>query len=427
MKFLTLVVFSTCLFAQTNMRKVFDEKRHYFFGGESERSSGVNVFTLTRFSDDVSAYVFQVAPELHIDFSEQIAFHFEGNVFKSHDYFQRHPVAAAMYQLKEFSGANYFTSEGYVNFNFSYGEIALGRFYDKIGVAPFKNLLVGNHDFHDGYRIKLRYEDFEFQNRFYQLASYRQSPLVRRYFFQHGVTWHASKAWTLSLSESAVYSGEREAPPFALLNPISVYHAAQLNNGLNSNTHYLVAAKYERENTAIWGEFLLDDFQVDSEDEGDGNKEPTEFGVILGASYELENHRFYGQFNLVRNRTYNDPNGDLSPNKFVDHGQVIGFETGSNLIGFDFEYWYKYSEKIQFQAQLEIAKRGDEAVFSPFDESYKGYENGHFEAIPFGNTKSSNDFWVSAYINIFEKTLGVVTLGTKSDNFFSALNFQYEF
>jgi hypothetical protein len=408
------------------MRKLFDEKLAFFYDVKKERQSALNFFAVSHLEKNLSTHAVQFSPELHVDFSEEWTLHFEGNVLKTKDYFNSNALASSMYTLKDFSGFNYYTSEGYLNFNFSFGEIALGRFYDKLGFAPFKNLLIGNHDFHDGYRIKLNYKSFEFSNRFYQLASYRQTPLIKRYLFEHGLTWQPTAAWTLSLHESALYSGEREAPPMSLLNPISIYHATQLNTGLNSNTHYLFAAKYKSKKWSLWTEFLLDDFQVDSEDDSDGNKEPTEFGLLVGGEYRAGKHRYYMQFNLVRNRTYNDPNGALSSNKFVDHGQVIGFEAGSNLIGVDVEYWYKFSESIQFQAQLETANRGDESVFSPFDESFKGYPSGYMESIPFGQQESKTKFSVITYFQLMEKLKTVVILGTESNNFFSAINFQYE-
>jgi hypothetical protein len=417
------------LFGQHNTFKLIKEKRAFFMQEHKIEKSRLDFVSMTRLSNSETSYLIQASPILVISIDTNFQLVFAGNILKNDGFFNRHQLSTDYFQLKDFSGLSYYSSEGYLDYRFLYGEIRLGRFYDRVGVAPFENLLIGNHDYHDGYRVKLSWDKLTFTTRFYQLEHYRNQQSINRFLFQHGLAWQVSEELSLEIHESALYSGEHASAPFQFINPISIYHANQLNAGANSNTHYLLAAKYEKINWSIWLEFLLDDFQIDSESEADGNKEPTEFGFLLGAFYKLSNHRFYTQLSILRNRTYNDPHevlGKASTNKFIDHGQIIGFQKGSNLIDLQIEYWYIISKLSQIQFYADMTNYGDEAVFSNFDKGYNDYEKGFFEPIPYGHIKSEYRLGLSYISTYFQKLTCEINLMSSENNIMSTLAVYYK-
>jgi hypothetical protein len=134
-----------------------------------------------------------------------------------------------------------------------------------------------------------------------------------------------------------------------------------------------------------WIEFLVDDYQADSEKEDLSNQEPNELAIQLGIKYGFSNHNLLFDFTLVRNRTYNDPVSEFS--KYTDHNQLIGFTDGNNLIQFNLIYQYQIDDKMLLTYHLKNTNRGDEGLWAKFNRDYL-LEKGYIEPVPFGEIKS---------------------------------------
>ena len=115
------------------------------------------------------------------------------------------------------------------------------------------------------YYLKINYNAFTFENRFYQLSPLINDINTNRYFYHHSLKWEINKNWEIGVHESTIQSGIGSAPKINLLNPFSFYHAEQVNDNINLNTIYFFQTKYRVENFYTWLDFLLDDFQSDSE------------------------------------------------------------------------------------------------------------------------------------------------------------------
>ena len=304
MKTLLLLFCFTPTFTQVNVFKTFYEKQLHF--GEIKKSRYdhlVSSNVLFSYSDSTEYYLHQT-----INYTDQLSENFKvflsanitttniSNKLYNHDF----------YKYKTYFNSNFYFDEAYVQYKTKNLTLDVGRFIDQIGAAPFENLLVSNNDYHDGYRLSYIYKDISFSTRYFQLAPIIKNTNVDRYMVQHGVSLDLfNKKLNIQLHESAILAGINKSIPFAYLNPLLPYHANQVNDNTNSNTHYTFLTKYTfSQQSQLWFEFFLDDFQTESPSENPANNEPTEFGLILGGDYVYSEHKFLMNLIVIRNRTY---------------------------------------------------------------------------------------------------------------------------
>ena len=271
----------------------------------------------------------------------------------------------------------------------------------------------------------MSYKKIDFHSKYYKLAPYRFANSINRHFYLHGVTYRPMKSLELTASETAIEAFENSGINFTYLNPLSIYYANQMNDYKESNINISFSAKWKKKNYSIWFELLIDDFQIESSDTNILNKEPAEFGIILGGFYKLNNNYFYLNYAEIRNRTYNDPYDNNSHNtsytKFIDRNHVIGYMFGNNLRRLNIRYLSSnLMNNINLTMDYSYLNRGDEAIFSRFDRSYLTEDN---ESFTFGELSSTHNIGFSAtyHKNNFRFLVKTNYISSDNNNQFSLL------
>ena len=383
------------LYGQLNIEKKLYEKIDYVFGIDStfEELKFQNITAIEYNSSTQYLNVF--SPIVNVKLSQSFRVKFKPNIVKNSDLYRVDPASEKFYRFKEFSEFTSYVDEGYIQFVSTNVELNLGRFYDSEGTSLFNNLGLGNQTYHDGLKVLIKYKDINLFSRYYKLSPYRFANKINRHFYQHGLRWNITDELSFSAYETAIEAFENTGINFSYFNPLSIYYANQMNDFKEANINVGFNIKYKRKNAVVWLEFLVDDFQIESENESNLNKEPAEVGILLGGLFKHKPHVFYFNFSLITNRTYNDPydlnDHSTSYTKYIDRNQIIGYELGSNLLRIEFDYLYSISENFKSSIFLDYLKQGDEAVFNKFDRSYLETETENF---PFGKIKESTQIGV---------------------------------
>jgi len=225
---------------------------------------------------------------------------------------------------------------------------------------------------------------------------------ANRYINGHRLSFSFSDRFFFGLTEAVIYGGPSRGWELALMNPVSVYYAVIENfpgPSFFGNLFYSFDWDlYLTDGVEVYGEFMLDDFQVDNEDSKD--LEPAEFALLTGINWApaaLPGAKLNLEYVQVRNRTYNTIINDWE--KFLHRGEEIGYFQGNNFnrIGGEVSYWVRPDASITLSASL--TNQGEGSVAGPFNTDYLNFtvEEGYSEDFPFGQIENQTHFGVSAF------------------------------
>ncbi|MFQ5824963.1 MAG: capsule assembly Wzi family protein, partial [bacterium] len=178
----------------------------------------------------------------------------------------------------------------------------------------------------------------------------------------------------------------------AFLNPFIFYHEVQLNGPVTGNTFGSVDfALYPFKNFSLFGEFLIDDIQLEKSIPAD--LEPNELGFILGIQitdpFKMSGTHFIAEYTRVANRTYNS----FNPwEKFLHRQEPIG-----HFLGNDFDHWDVNINQwlypgLQISIGFERIRRGEGRIQKEFDRPWLNFtvEEGYSEPFPTGVVEKTN-------------------------------------
>ena len=178
-------------------------------------------------------------------------------------------------------------------------------------------------------RIWLGYEHkaFRFDYVIARLDDFHQgdSTLVR-YFSAHRLSFRKSGVFELGLSEVALYGGYNRPMEWRYLNPFLPYYWEQYNRGGDDNMLVgLDGAIYWPRRTRIFGELMIDDFQIDFK------SEPHQVGYKLGidALEPLGLTRLFTKVSYTRVNTTVYGQNKLQ-NLYLNSGEPIGYFGGND-------------------------------------------------------------------------------------------------
>jgi hypothetical protein len=172
----------------------------------------------------------------------------------------------------------------------------------------------------------------------------------------------------------------------ALLNPLQVYHAEQMNGpDLTANTLGSIEFTWRpRPGLIAFGEFLLDDYQFDKEEPGD--LEPNEIGGLMGIEVTdlmINNSQAGVELVAITNRTYKTPTGS---EWWLHRNGPMGYELGSDLFRMYgwLQVWLHDFSWVEFS--LDYLQRGEGELDVPWDSPWDAYtvEEGYSEPFPTG-------------------------------------------
>jgi hypothetical protein len=239
-----------------------------------------------------------------------------------------------------------------------------------------------------------------------------------RYLVGHRIDITLHRSFRLGLFETSLFGGEGRPPELYYLNPLQFFHTAQLNEDENDNTILGLDFTYlPWQGFGIYGQFIIDDFQIDRQSQGD--QEPDEYGLMAGLFKAGRAGSYLPDLKLeyvrITNRTYHqtDPR-----NRYLFRNKLLGHPLGpdSDSLSLMVRFW----PSARQYAALELAYRrhGEGSIYKPWDEPWIELESDYDEPFPTGVVEQS--------LFVAVRVKGYLPLSRyTSDHLFAAINAGY--
>lgn len=227
------------------------------------------------------------------------------------------------------------------------------------------------------------------------------STRLNRFISAHRLAIKPHKRLEIGFSETVLYARANSGLEWYYLNPILPYYWEQYNNRIDDNIYWqLDFIWYAREGLKIWGELLIDDFQIDfvSEPHQIGfNLGVSELGLIFSKYLQLEL-----DYTQIRNTVYGQ---NKFYNVFANQGVVIGSSLGTDSDRFRYVATAHIASYLRLKAGGSISRKGE----GRFDDS-DSYPAPKGEKFPSGVVQTSYDHYLRAEIlkdNFIESDLTI--------------------
>lgn len=214
---------------------------------------------------------------------------------------------------------------------------------------------------------------------------------LRRHLSGHRVEWRVSDRLSIGAAEAVVYGGvDRGLEPEYMI-PVSIYYAAQWNGNHNDNMLGDVTVELRpKRDVELYGELLVDDFQIDHKSPAD--KEPFEGGFLVGQRIHdplgLDGGLLRLEWAKVEPFTYNQV---LPWNRYLYKGQPIGFDLGSDAQAIEVEYRQWVSEQMTWSLGYRMEERGATRMTDPWPVPITGPSPAQpfpaFDHVPTGDVE----------------------------------------
>ncbi len=284
---------------------------------------------------------------------------------------------------------------------------AFGREYWRWGPSPHDAMLVsGNSPPFDGLRLRYRAHNWSYS--FHATVLDRMlvfrhdyvggdgtEGLADRYLVAHRLNWRPRHNLEVAASEVMLFGGFDRRWQWNYLNPLLPYYWEQLNNDTNDNPLWNFELTWRvLEGLQIYGEWMIDDFQIDFE------SEPQQIGLLLGVTSAPSQLDGLLTMNAEYQRINTFVYGQGQPwNRYFHHrdmsGNVIGI--GSNL-GTDADRItiipkFRAHAFVDLIARFDYLRRGENRISDP-------QESGVPKGIPFpsGTVERETRFGAGAHV-----------------------------
>ncbi len=311
-----------------------------------------------------------------------------------------------LYLGKEWRGFQVFTEQAYARIQHGNWQFMLGRDFQKWGSGKDASLLISSASQPmDQISAQFTKGRFNFNSLFATLdlmpipnaqkLGYATGQKANRYLVAHRLNIKIGSKLQIGISEAAIFSGPATPVELRFLNPFLPLYGEVVNSaGSSANMLGSIDWRYfPFNNFEFYGEFLIDDIQV--EKTGPGDLEPNEIGTILGLSWAAPlsmNAWTMGiEYTAVTNRTYNTV---VSWEKYIHRNKPIGHFLGNDFdrIKLSANYWL--SPSIQMHINYAQQRTGEGGIYKPFDSPWENYtvEQGYGEPFPTGVVQKSQLF-----------------------------------
>ena len=298
-----------------------------------------------------------------------------------------------------------YTEQAYLRYTGEYFDLTLGRDFMNWGSGKTGKLLFSNSAQPlDRLEISLKYKGLRFTSFAANLDQWQLSDSLarkhqvgkaNRYLSGHRLTLNFRNRFYLGMTEALLYGGPNSTWELKYHNPLLYYHGELLNGGgFNGNGFlYLDFDWYPGRNWELYGEILIDDFQVEKTVPGD--LEPDEIGIIFG----VQRTDFFGlpgsllglEYVRVANRTYNS---SFEWEKFVYFNRPLGYYLGNNFDRWNLVATYFPINKLQVGFGFDYIRQGTGSILNPWDTPWESYSvsEGYHEPFPYGQVERS---WIA--------------------------------
>ncbi|MCP4632402.1 MAG: capsule assembly Wzi family protein [candidate division Zixibacteria bacterium] len=298
------------------------------------------------------------------------------------------------YQGKKWNGFTGYGNTVYGAYNKDKLRISFGR--RRMNLGPGKTgsmMLDGNSLPYDGLSVEyyltnnFRISSFTFVLDPFQEIS---GDFHERYLSGHRILYQPINSLTLGLTETVIYGGHGRNPEVYYIFPLFFLHGAQLNQGRDDNTLIEAEFRYFPGFAAeIYGQLLIDDFQVESKTLEDN--EPSEYGFLIGVyKAELPVLKFLEirtEYARVTNRTYNQPN---ERNRYLNRGYYMGHPLGNDGDTWLSELTFRCNDKLTAKIEYRHNRRGEGKIEAPWDTPWL-LAPDYNESFPTGIVETTKD------------------------------------
>jgi len=209
----------------------------------------------------------------------------------------------------------------------------------------------------------------------------------KRFLSLHTLNWTYNNKLTLSFSEASIYSGENRGIEWQFFNPVIFWIPERENPSTGQANGFLYGGfKYAHTpSLSIWGEWLIDDYQINRKSKGD--LEPNEIGFLGGVektAWPTPSSDLWLEYTRITNRTYQTPD---PAEKYTHRCFPIGHYLGND---FDMIQLYYSREnmngKLKPYISLAYLRDGANGLNTPFDTPWEDstvtMETGFSEPFP---------------------------------------------
>jgi len=210
-----------------------------------------------------------------------------------------------------------------------------------------------------------------------------------RYFVGHRLDIKFHKRFRLGLFETSLFGGEGRPPELYYLNPLQFFHTAQLNEDTDDNTilgfdfTWLV-----RNNWALYGQMIIDDYQIDNKSQGD--QEPDEIGVMCGLFKAGHPGSISPDLRLeyvrITNRTYHQAQ---PRNRYLFRNRLLGHPLGNDAdsLSLAIRFWPDTDQFIELE--MAYVRHGEGSIYSSWDDPWEDVEGDFSEPFPTGTVEKA--------------------------------------
>jgi len=222
--------------------------------------------------------------------------------------------------------------------------------------------------------LQLKFNQFRLEILSGQLGSeFLQGERIKRNIAGHRLTWLSkNKKLFASFGEQIVYTGLNRGFEWHYLNPFVPYFFTALEgdeeentDGDNDNSILFATMRYVyKPQLSIFGELLIDDFQVDDNNYQDG------LGIKIGAdgAFDISGKSITWvlEWTRINSWTYIH-HGQFT--SWQNRGHAIGFPYGPDLNSFHIQAGVEISKSLSFNMEANWLEKGSNTLSTPFGNS----------------------------------------------------------
>jgi len=210
-----------------------------------------------------------------------------------------------------------------------------------------------------------------------------------RYLVGHRLDVLFRKNLRFGFFETSIFGGEGRPPELYYLNPLQFFHAAQLNENEDDNT--ILGLDFfwlPIRGLGMYGQLILDDFQIDRKSQGD--EEPDEIGLMCGLFRSGNIGRFSPDIKLeyvrIANRTYHQ---SQPRNRYLYRNELLGHPLGpdADSLSIVFRFWPSFKQYTELE--LSYSRHGEGSIYAPWSEPWEDVEGDYNEPFPSGVVEKS--------------------------------------
>nr|MBC7613674.1 gliding motility protein RemB [Pseudopedobacter sp.] len=194
----------------------------------------------------------------------------------------------------------------------------------------------------------------------------------------HYLDWNINKRLSLGFFDSVIWndadSTGKRGFDFSYINPLSFLRPVERQNGSPDNAVIGFNGNYKLNGVTIYGQFLLDEFDVKHVFSGDGywaNKSGLQLGLRGYDLLGLKGFRYLTEFNTARPYTYS---GRTSLTNYGHYNQALAHPFGANFKEWVTMLGYVVG-RFNFSSEIDLAKYGLDGIGKNFGKDiFKPYK-----------------------------------------------------